>query len=457
MAPFVEMEWGKQAYALMREIKGLFDPLGLLNPGVILTEDPLAHVHHLKPIPAAFADVDKCIECGLCEGKCPSRGLTLTPRQRIAGWREITRQQALGVETRTMERLFDDLGIDTCAACGLCSLMCPVAIDTGRLIRALRGTRRGRLARGLSRVMARRFSWTLGAVRAALAAAHVSRRVFGPGAVEKWSLAVRRVGGTGIPRLLPSMPNPTSSPAFRLGAAAPQRETVVYVPACPNRTFGPSDLAEDRRPLPEVISSLLAKAGIDIVIPPGLDDLCCGLAFASKGLEDIAASKAGEMAAAIAAASGVGPLPVVLDASPCSLRMKERLAGRVPVHDLPEFLHDVVLPRLDVTRCHRPVVVHIPCSAQRMGVQAKLVALAEACSDQVSVPDDITCCGFAGDKGFFRPDLNEHALRHWPQTSAPGTVGCSSSRTCEIGLERHAGHSVQSIAYLLDRCSSPKL
>ena len=90
MAPFVELEWGAQAYGLMREIKDIFDPTGLLNPGVILNDDPQAHLKNLKPLPAADAIVDKCTECGFCERMCPSQGMTFTPRHRIVGWREIS-------------------------------------------------------------------------------------------------------------------------------------------------------------------------------------------------------------------------------------------------------------------------------------------------------------------------------------------------------------------------------
>ena len=67
MAHFVEMEWGKEAADLMRTIKRLFDPDNLLNPGVILNDNPAAHLENLKPMPAAEDIVDRCIECGFCE------------------------------------------------------------------------------------------------------------------------------------------------------------------------------------------------------------------------------------------------------------------------------------------------------------------------------------------------------------------------------------------------------
>ena len=49
MAPFVEREWGRAATDVMRRVKKLLDPQNLFNPGVVLNDDPEAHLKNLKP------------------------------------------------------------------------------------------------------------------------------------------------------------------------------------------------------------------------------------------------------------------------------------------------------------------------------------------------------------------------------------------------------------------------
>nr|BFE91578.1 hypothetical protein GCM10020185_21140 [Pseudomonas brassicacearum subsp. brassicacearum] len=135
MAPFVELEWGSDAYQLMWQLKRLLDPNGILNPDVVLSEDPQIHLKHLKPLPAADEIVDKCIECGFCEPVCPSKDLTLSPRQRIVIWRDIQAKKRAGTDTTELERAYQYQGIDTCAATGLCAQRCPVGINTGELVK----------------------------------------------------------------------------------------------------------------------------------------------------------------------------------------------------------------------------------------------------------------------------------------------------------------------------------
>ncbi len=463
MAPFVELEWGRQAYALMREIKDIFDPDNLLNPGVILNDDPEIHVKNLKPLPAADPIIDKCIECGFCERMCPSQGMTLTPRQRIVGWREIARLTAAGdaAAEESLRTLYDYQGIDTCAACGLCATVCPVGIETGILTKQLRGDRQGKTAQKVGGWLAGHYGATLAATRQGLRLADLARRVIGTGTMEGLARGARRLSGDRLPLWTRAMPTAVSfKPQGKPNgatAAAGDRPQVVYFPSCASRTMGPAAGDTEREALPVKTEALLQKAGFDVIYPPGLSNLCCGQPFESKGLMAAADAKTAEVEAALRQASRDGALPIVSDTSPCSYRLKRKLPEALRPLDIAEFIHDRLLDRLEVRRQPGTVAVHVTCSGRKMGLEGKLRAIAQACSETAVLPESVGCCGWAGDKGFSLPELNAHALRGLKAELPEGcSAGYSTSRTCEIGLSLHADRPYRSIVYLVDAATTAR-
>ncbi|TAH48940.1 MAG: (Fe-S)-binding protein, partial [Betaproteobacteria bacterium] len=246
------------------------------------------------------------------------------------------------------------------------------------------------------------------------------------------------------------MPKP--QPAGRPSSGTRQGDKVVYFPTCAGRMFG-ADTPEAA--LSATVIRVLERAGYAPIVPDGVDALCCGQSFASKGLADDADRKSAELEAVLRRASEDGKYPIVLDASACSLRMKTFLAGRLPVYDLVEFAHDALLPRLMLTKKADPVLIHLNCSARRMGFEAKLTKLAKACAEQVTLPPEVKCCGFGGDRGFVVPELNAHALRKLHADIPAGCCGgYSSNQTCEIGLTAATGLPYRSIVHLLDDCST---
>lgn len=453
VAPFVRMEWGDEAYAVMVAIKQLFDPEGLLNPDVIITRDEQIHLKDLKRLPAADAIVDQCIECGFCEPVCPSNGLSLTPRQRIVLWRRIQQLKRDGNDATLLAQLEADYqwaGLDTCAATGMCATRCPVGINTGSLVKQLRGPAKHP---GLAETLERHLGAVVGTARAGLGVLKLARGVLGADRVQALNAAAHRV----IP-VLPVAPRATPGPA----AALPTPPTagadrVVYFVSCVNRAFAETPGGGDT--LADATFRLLGKAGYTPVLPPQVHTLCCGQPFDSKNATAAAHTALQRTEAALLSASDHGRWPVYLDNAPCALRLIEaqkagQLDARLQLHDAVSFLAERVVPRLTFSPKLDQLAVHIPCSTSKLDAGAKLVALARQCARDVTVPD-IACCGFAGDKGFTLPELNANSLKRLVPALPEGCgCGVSASRTCQIGLASHGGMPYRSIEALLDDCTT---
>ena len=458
MAPFVAMEWGEKAHAIMKRVKALLDPKGILNPGVILNDDPKAYLKDLKPLPQVDPLVDKCIECGFCEPKCPSRPVTSTPRQRITIQREIARLGRTGEDPVRRARLAEDfvyLGEQTCATDGLCATACPVSIDTGEYVKELRKAGWSEKATARARRLADDFASTEAWARRGLAAADAAHAVLGTRLMGALSRGARGMAGEWLPAWNAAMPGP--APATRLETVRRGKgREVVYFPSCIARTMGAPRGDTDGRAVFEATLSLLGKADYDVIFPEALASLCCGLAFDSKGFRDVADAKSDELERALDAASEGGRIPILCDTSPCLQRMRKKMDARLLLLEPAEFIHDHLLGKLDIRKVPEKVAVHVTCSSTKMGLGPKLEAVARACAAEVVIPPRVGCCGFAGDRGFSHPELNAAALSEL----AAGVKGCaegvSNSRTCEIGLMLHAGIPYRSIVFLADRAASRK-
>ncbi|WCD79730.1 FAD-binding and (Fe-S)-binding domain-containing protein [Pseudomonas sp. TUM22785] len=454
MAPFVELEWGSDAYQLMWQLKRLLDPRGILNPDVVLSEDRELHLKNLKPLPAADEIVDKCIECGFCEPVCPSKGLTLSPRQRIVIWRDIQARKRAGIDTRELEEAFAYQGVDTCAATGLCAQRCPVGINTGDLVRKLRGGVAHHA--GSADWLADHFATALKGARLTLRLADGARRLLGAPLLEKTSGSLRRLSAGRLPQWTPALPQ-AAKPIQFTPPANDARPRVVYLAACVSRAMGPAASDGEQVPLVDKTRMLLEKAGYQVVFPSQLESLCCGQPFASKGYAEQAESKRREMIDALLEASRGGLDPIYCDTSPCTLRLvQDGLDPRLDLFDPVRFIRTHLLERLEFTPQDKPIAVHVTCSTQHLGEAQGLIDLVRRCTREVVVPEGIHCCGFAGDKGFTTPELNAHSLRSLKDAVQVCEEGISTSRTCEIGLTQHGGIDYHGLVYLVDRVTRPR-
>ncbi len=456
MAPFVALEWGAKAYGLMREIKDIFDPAGILNPGVILNLDPEAHLKDLKPLPQAHEIIDRCIECGFCEVNCPSRDLTLSPRQRIVLRREIARLERDGRDPSrlaTLKDLYVYQGNETCAVDGLCATSCPVSIDTGKLTKELRLEEHSPRANRAADWVADHMGAVTGGMRFALNAVNLAHVCLGTRVMGALASTMRKLSGKRIPEWNPYLPkggNPRPEPPPAT-AANPLR--VVYFPSCVARAMGAARRAPASDPQTARTVSLLAKARCEVIYPEGLNQLCCGMAFSSKGFVKQGERKLGELLDALTKASRGGRDPILFDTSPCLHRVKEALGpkGGLQVLEPAGFIALHLMDRLEFHKAAKTVAIHVPCSSRKLGLDATLKFVAERCAERVIVPDSVGCCGFAGDRGFTYPELTASALRDLKGSLPPDCrAGYSTSRACEIGLSEHSGIPYQSLVYLVD-------
>ena len=455
MAPFVELEWGSDAYQLMWQLKRLLDPQGILNPDVVLSEDPHIHLKHLKPMPAADEIVDKCIECGFCEPVCPSKGLTLSPRQRIVIWRDIQAKKSAGIDTTELEKAYAYQGIDTCAATGLCAQRCPVGINTGELVKKLRA----RSAHSVKTAdwLGNHFATTLQGARFTLHVANGARMLLGAPRLGKISSALTRASKGRVPLWTNAMPQPERAIRFT-PPVKDARPRVVYLAACVSRVMGPAAGDKEQMSLLDKTRGLLEKAGYQVVFPDNMDSLCCGQPFASKGYSEQAEHKRQELIGALLHASRGGLDPIYCDTSPCTLRLVQDLGeSRLDLYDPVRFIRTHLVDKLNFTPQTAPIAVHVTCSTQHLGESQALIDIARLCSTEVVIPEGIHCCGFAGDKGFTTPELNAHSLRSLKDAVQHCSEGISTSRTCEIGLSQHGGIDYHGLVYLVDRVTSPNI
>lgn len=464
MAPFVETEWGPEAYDILRRIKRVVDPEGLLNPGVIINENGAAHIEHLKKMPSVEEEVDKCIECGYCEPLCPSRDLTTSPRRRIVVRRVLKDLQSKGdhknYETLLKEFQYD--GLDTCAVDGLCATACPVDINTGDLVKRLRRENHSVRSNEMALWVAKHFLLVERTVRFALGTGHLMNRLFGKRTM--WRIT------NGLRKLFPSLPSwsgqlmvaPDLS-ALKNRSKEPQESsdnTVVYLPACISRVMG--SYQGKQKNLTETFLSICDKTGFAVHIPSELEGSCCSQIFSSKGFSAAQQFTANRVIENLWQATAQGKYPVVIDVSSCAYTLHQirpvlndsnkKCFDALRIMDAVDFIHDAILPKASSVMRSGSVVLHPVCALTKMGTGKKFEAIAKHFAESVTVPMAAGCCGMAGDRGFLYPEFTASATSAESKEVAPHSFDAyySSTRTCEMALSESVKQEYVSILYLVD-------
>jgi len=466
MAPFVETEWGGELYDLMKQIKQAVDPKSLLNPGVIINADKDIHIKNIKLLPTVEHEVDKCTECGYCEHKCPSRNLTTTPRRRIVIRRELKKMEQNG-DKANYKILLDQYqydGLDTCAVDGLCATACPVDINTGDLIKRLRRENHSTFANRVALLVAENFGLIVRTARFGLKAGHAVNKLFGKASMTKLT--------AGLKKIIPAMPlwseqialPPDLSVLKTNNEGSISTEKVLYFPSCISRMMGSGE--EGKKNVMETFLSVSKKAGINVEILKNNSGSCCSQIFSSKGYKDAYAFKANEIIEKLWVDSKQGATKIVIDVSSCAYSLKhlrpvlkvdnQLKYDQLSIYDSVDYIHDMLMPLLNIDHKKNNIVLHPVCSLQKMNTQDKFVNIASKFADNVTVPLHAGCCGMAGDRGFLFPELTASATMpealEVNQHQYEGYY--SSTKTCEMAMSQAVNENYESILYLVDEATN---
>ncbi|MEN9390840.1 MAG: hypothetical protein RL017_137 [Pseudomonadota bacterium] len=435
MAPFVNLEWGDECYALMWRIKKILDPALIFNPNVKLTNDDLLHTHNIKPLYPVESNVDNCIECGFCESVCPSNGLTLTPRQRITTYRKMMHHSTSKATKKLFSQRFQYYAIDTCATTSLCKTKCPVGIDTGALILSLKFRPR-KWALSVSNFLF--FS------KYKLKLVNYLTTLVGKQPIYNASTKLHRIIPL-VPVYLPTTPA-VQSINFNYVKFKPKNidkdKVLLYFPGCNNRIFAATQ-SDDTQVT--ALAQIMAKLGYRVIYPQQLNDLCCGQIYTSKGMPELAHQQAQRVIEVMQQYN----YPLVVDNSSCFYALAKHQG--INIIDEVEFIHQH-LDQLALSKHYTQIAVYIDCSSRHLKNENKVYEIVNKCCTNIVTPLNNACCGFAGDKGFTTPELNANSLIRLNDQIANCDIGVTMNRSCQIGLSYHGNKKYMALAELILDC-----
>ncbi|MEN9685726.1 MAG: hypothetical protein RLZZ28_1512 [Bacteroidota bacterium] len=455
IAPFVKDEWGEDAYRVMQDLKKLLDPENLLNPGVIINNDHECHLKNMKTMPVVEEEVDKCVECGYCENRCPSRNYTLTPRQRIQIRRSLQRLQSTGNKSAfdLLQKEFQFAGMDTCAVDGMCATDCPVSINTGDLIKRLRKENHSASANRMAMQVAKNF----GMVEMLVKLGIYSGKLVNGLASQK----AMHVLTAGIKKIAPAFPLWTRSVAspVTIKTILTDKPDLVYFPTCITRMMGGDN--EDSMQINEVIALLCRRAGLVMKVANHTTGVCCGQLFSSKGFVPAYGYTVNATIEKLWEWTNGGKAPVLMDVTSCTHSLQnaenyltdenKKKFRELKIVDSIDFAADYLLPRLNIGNKKNSIVFHPVCTTIKMNLVNKLQHIGDACAKEAVIPFLSGCCGMAGDRGFYFPELTAGATKaEAAEVLMKKYDGYySSGKTCEMAMTEATGENYQSIFYLL--------
>lgn len=423
----LRITYPEEAYRLFGQVKALFDPANLLNPGVLADPDPLdinlrRPAAHPQPAIGGFAfssddgdfttAVHRCTGVGKCRADlsgsggfmCPTYQATGEDAYATRGRARILQEAANGSMIHGIDDPYLTEVLDMCMACKACSKDCPAGVDMAAyrsewLYRRYRGRLRPRphyllgwLPRWLR--LAARIPGAAVFANAAMSFAPLRRLAF-------------RVSGIDIRRQMPRL----ATGSFDRDVRALGADTATSVPHSPRGTDTPKYVVVWADTFSRYLSGggadalveLLVRAGYRVLVAP--PDACCGLTWITTGQLPAARKHIEHLTKRLAPFALAG-IPIIGVEPSCTAAVRDDAAKLLPddsrvralaggVFTFAEFAAAEKLPLPDLTGVR--VVAQPHCHHYSvMGWETDRELLKQAGADLVELSG---CCGMAGNYG----------------------------------------------------------
>jgi FAD/FMN-containing dehydrogenase/Fe-S oxidoreductase len=468
---FLERMYGPEILRAFAEVKALFDPEGVLNPGVIVAPPSMDRQLRIGPgrrrlsvnTGLDFSDqgsfaaaVELCNGSGFCRKKtggtmCPSYMVTLdehdTTRARANMLRSVI-DGTLPPEELTGEGMKEVM--DLCVGCKACKTECPSQVDVASMkteVLYQMGRKNGFSLRQKA----------AGHIRRGLALAALFPSLYNAASDTRLARRAAALAGIDPRRTLPGVARKTFSRRFpSLPQGAGPAEVALF-----NDTWN-----EYQRPeIGAGAVRVFAAAGAKVLLPKVV---CCGRPMLSEGLVDEARRNARRNLDLLSPLVERGVPLVGLEPS-CILTIRddyrkllpddgrvEKLAGATRLFE--EALLELE-PELPLAG-GAPVLLHGHCHQKALvGTGPTEEALALAPGADVEVVDS-GCCGMAGlfgyEQGHYEVSMKMGERRLFPAVrGAEERVVVASGTSCREqildGTGRRALHPAEYLAQLLAR------
>ena len=456
-AEFLEEHIGAELLGAMREVKALFDPAGLMNPGKVLPDGRFHIDTHLRwgaghaiPLPfeprLAFArkdesfigNLEQCNGCGQCLKDIPS----MCPTYLATGDEIMSTRGRANTIRAALEGRIDEPGgplsgpalyeaLSNCLSCKACKTECPSNVDLALLKAELVHARQRRDGVGLCERLVSRFDLLgkLGCLTPGIANATLNLRPV--------RLAMEKFVGIASDRPLPSYTRERFDRWFtrRGNGRRATRGRIILWDDCSVRYHEPA--------IGKSAVAVLEAAGYEVVLPKG--HACCGRPAFSVGRLDVAA-RFGARNVALLTNDGADTPIVFLEPSCYSMFSEdyrelgvpgaEDVAGRCVLFE--QFVHNLLeqAPHaIALAPMAASVAIHGHCHAKALTDVDVMPELAGRIPESRVKLLDTGCCGMAGSFGALRDKYELSVRVAQPMVDLindlePGTKVVASGTSC---------------------------